>query len=411
MSVLLILIPPRRRAAGGADAPPAGTYRYVLSPDGLQLGTQGEAAPALLPKAASVVAVLDDADLSWQRITLPLAPAARLRAALGGVLEEQLLEDEQTLHFALPPGAVPGQPTWVAVTQHAWLRNELERLERAGLGIDRVVPSSWPGDTPQGHFREAAGEGSGQAHILLAYADEDGATQLRLEGSLARDRLPHMLAKTPRWSATPAVAAPAERWLGASVTVLTDAERALLCARSLWNLRQFDLAARHRGTLALHDAARRFFSPGWRPVRIGLAALVLLQLAGLNAWAWHQRQTVAALRQAQDQLLRTTFTQVRTVLDAPVQMQRETDRLRSAAGRAGDDDLEALLGAAAFAWPAAAAPVQTLRFEPGRLSLSSAGWSAEQLAQFSDRLRGAGLAVDSADGRVTLSRARAPAGS
>ena len=410
MSVLLILIPPRQRAPGGAGAPAAGAYRYVLSPDGLQVGKHGEAAAALLPKAGSVIAVLDDADLSWQRITLPPAPASRLRAALGGVLEEHLLDDEQSLHFALPPAATAGQPTWVAVTQRAWLRDELDRLEKAGVSIDRVVPSIWPGDTPQGHFREAAGEGSGQAHILLSYADEVGASLLRLEGSLARDRLPHMLAQSPRWSATPAVAAPAERWLGASVTVLTDAERALQGARSLWNLRQFDLAPHHRGTLALRDAARRFFSPGWRPVRLGLVTLALLHLVGLNAWAWHQRQAVTGLRQAQEQLLRSSFPQVRAVLDAPVQMQRETDRLRAAAGRAGEDDLEALLGAAAFAWPEAAAPVQTLRFEPGRLSLSSAGWSAEQLAQFRERLRSAGLAVDSAEGRVTISRAAARSG-
>jgi general secretion pathway protein L len=104
-------------------------------------------------------------------------------------------------------------------------------------------------------------------------------------------------------------------------------------------------------------------------------------------------------------MLRETFPSVRTVLDAPLQMQRETEVLRAAAGRAGDSDLETLLGAAASAWPEGIGPVQTLRFEPGRLTLAAVGWSEPQVAQFRDRLRPGGWAVDSADGRLMLSRA------
>jgi general secretion pathway protein L len=95
------------------------------------------------------------------------------------------------------------------------------------------------------------------------------------------------------------------------------------------------------------------------------------------------------------------------VLDAPLQMQRETEVLRAAAGRAGDSDLEALLAAAAAAWPETQGPVQTVRFEPGRLTLAAAGWNEQQVAQFRDRLRPGGWAVESADGRIVLSRARA----
>ena len=140
-------------------------------------------------------------------------------------------------------------------------------------------------------------------------------------------------------------------------------------------------------------------------MRLGLATLLLLQLAGLNAWAWHQRQALAELRAAQEQLLRSSFPQVRAVLDAPVQMQRETDALRAAAGRAGEGDLEALLGAAASAWPEGQGPAQSLRFEPGRLTLAAPGWSEQQLAQFRNRLRPGGWAVESAEGRITLTRA------
>ncbi len=116
---------------------------------------------------------------------------------------------------------------------------------------------------------------------------------------------------------------------------------------------------------------------------------------------------IAQKQAAQASLLRATFPGVRAVLDAPLQMSRETDVLRAAAGRTGAGDLETLLGAAAAAWPEGQGPVQTLRFEPGRLTLSAAGWSEQQVAQFRDRLRPGGWNVDSAEGRVTLSRGEA----
>jgi general secretion pathway protein L len=418
MSVLVILIPPRARlgarAADGTEASASSSgegYVYVLSADGLQVSSQGQAQASLLPRADSVVAVLADSDVSWQRISLPKAPAAKLRAALGGSLEEQLLDDDEAMHLALAPDAQAGQPTWVAVMNKAWLRSELDKLEKTGLSIERVLPSSWPGDAPQGHFFDAPGAPTGNARMMLCHTDENGLSLLRLDGSLARALLPHMNEQQTLWTAEPSVAAPAERWLGSSVRVQTVGERALQATRSLWNLRQFDLAARHRGTLALRNTVRQLLSPAWRPVRLGLATLLVLQVVGLNAWAWHQRQQLVEQRLAQEQLLRATFPNVRAVLDAPLQMRRETEVLRAAAGRAGDSDLEALLGAAASAWPEGQGPVQTLRFEPGRLTLSTPGWSAQQLSQFRERLRPGGWAVESAEGRVSLSRAAAPGAS
>jgi len=415
MSVLVLLIPARTRLSARSEPadpslPEAEGYSYVLSADGLQVSSHGRAQPSLLPRADSVVAVLADSDVSWQRITLPKAPAARMRAALGGLLEERMLDDDEALHLALAPGAQAGEPVWVAAMHKAWLHGELESIEKSGLSIERVLPASWPGDAARGHFFEAGGAGSSNARILLCHADEQGLKLLRLDGSLARALLPQMVAQPTLWTAEPAVAAPAERWLGASVRVQTEAEHALQAVRSLWNLRQFDLAPRRRGTRALRNVLRQLLSPAWRPVRLGLATLLLLQLVGLNAWAWHQRQTLAELRLSQEQLLRGSFPNVRAILDAPLQMKRETEVLRAAAGHAGDSDLEALLGAAASAWPEGQGPAQTLRFEPGRLTLAAPGWSEQQLSQFRERLRPGGWAVDSAEGRITLSRAAAPGG-
>jgi len=87
-------------------------------------------------------------------------------------------------------------------------------------------------------------------------------------------------------------------------------------------------------------------------------------------------------------------------------MQREVQALRSIAGKPGDTDLEPMLVAAASAWPADRPPVDNLRYEPGKLILAAAGWSDQQIAQFRGMLQPAGWQVESAEGRLTLSRAR-----
>jgi len=417
MSTLVVLIPPRarlqaRQAAGEGTAPGAGAdFDWVLSSDGFAIDKQGRSPVSLLPRAATVVIALADADVSWHRITLPRAPAARLRAALGGVLEEALLDEPGDVHLAVAPQAAAGQPAWIAAVHRPWLAGHLGALERAKVFVDRVVPLSWPDEPPCGHFdAEADSAAKGAAALTLTWTHPDGVATLRLQGGLARSLLPDPMPDGVRWSASPAAAAAAEQWLGgAPLPVMTPAMRALQATRTNWNLLQFDLKPRHRGARALRDVSRLVMAPAWRPARWGLAALVALHVFGLNLAAWQQRAEIEQRQAAMTSLLRATYPQVRAVLDASVQMQRETDALRAAAGRAGEADLEPLLGAAALAWPAERPAVDSLRYEPGRLTLAAAGWGNQEVEQFRSRLRPAGWQVESTEGRLIVMRARGAA--
>ncbi len=415
MSILVVQLAPRGRLrARSVVAPEPAAPRtgveldYVLSRDGLAVTTQGRCAASLLPRADSIALVLADSDVSWHRITLPKAPAARLRAALSGVLEEALLDDADKVHLALAPQAAAGQPTWVAGVDKRWLVAELAALEKSNVFVDRVLPASWPDDPPSGHF--ALADEAAARSLALHWSHTDGVATLSLQGGLARALLPQPLPDGVRWSATPAAATAAERWLDTPVVVLSAAERALQATRSLWDLRQFDLARRSKGTRALRDALRGLRTPAWRPARYGLVALVLTQLLGLNLWAWHLRSTLHVKRQAQVALLQSTFPHVRAVLDAPLQMQREVALLRAAAGQPDESDLEPLLQAAAAAWPADLAAVESIRFEPGRLTLAASSWDAGRIEQFRAQLQPQGLQLDVADGRLVISRAARGAG-
>lgn len=410
MSTLVIQLPARQRH-GAADPQAAPEYSHVLSRDGLGASAQGRASAGQLPRADTVVAVLPATEVAWHRLPLPRAPAARLRAALAGLLEERLLEDEDQVHLALAPQARAGEASWVAALHRPWLAGHLAALENAGVAVERVVPALAPDAAAHGHFFADPGlgeEGADPAEPWLALADEDGLRTLRLGGGLARQLQPAWLARGARWTAEPAAAAAAERWVGAPVAVQAEAEALLEAARSPWNLRQFDLAPHHRGLRALREAGKRLGSPAWRPVRWGLAALVLLQVIGLNLQAWQQQRLMAERQQAMDRLLKESHPQVRAVLDAPLQMRRETELLRAAAGRTGDADFEPMLALAAQAWPAGLPPVQALRYEPGKLTLTAPGWNAAQIEQFRSRAQAGGATVESADGRLVLNRGGTP---
>lgn len=408
MSVLALVLAPRDRIAAqsGSDAG-AGVrvpddYSFVYSADGTVVTQVGRTAASLLPKADRVIVVLADADVSWHRIKVPKAPAARLRSALAGMLEESLLDEEGALHLVLAPGAQPGRTGWVAVTHRPWLTAVIGALEAAGTDVEKVVPASAPVAQPVGHFSiDEASEGGSTVHLV--FARKDGVNCVTLDGALAKGVILGA-GELARWTATPAAAPHAERWLGTRVAVLTEGERAMLACRGATNLRQYELAPRHRGMRALREVGRRFMLPEWRAVRWGLAGLLAMQLVGLNAYAWHQERSLERKRESMSETLKSAFPGVRTVLDAPLQMQRETDRARSLAGRAGEADFESLVGAAAAAWPDGAGPSPTVRYEPGKLTLATPGWGELQIKQLRERLAAAGLAAEFAEGRVVVTR-------
>jgi general secretion pathway protein L len=428
MSVLVVLMPMPPRAAPsdapGRDAGAAGgrglPWRWALSDDGREVTRQGEDPPALWPRCDTLVALVPPQALSWARLDLPKVPAGRMRAALAGALEDKLLEEPEHLHFALPPQARPGRPATIAMLARAPLRAALQAVEAAGRDIDRVVPLWEPCQPPRGHFQQA--EEDGTAGVQLVWADEGGVASLPLEGDGARQQAQtgqhppsQALLDTPQeaaavtWTCSPAAAVRAEAWAGRPVPMVPEWQPGLQAAGSAWELRQFDLAPGHRGLRLGRELWRQFGSPAWRPVRLGLAAAVVVNVLGLQVWAWQQQQAVRAAQQAQVALLKAAHPQIRVVLDAPLQMQRELDRLRQAAGQPGEADLEAALSAAAAAWPAGLAPPQALRYERGRLTLSATSLGAAQVAAMGERLQPQGWTVSAAGGALTLTRRSGPA--
>ncbi|MBK6005319.1 general secretion pathway protein GspL [Ramlibacter ginsenosidimutans] len=395
MSTLVVSLP-----AGPVTG--ATEWGFALTEDGRTPADHGRAPAALLPvprgAGAEIVALLPVEAVSWHRVELPkgLAPGTpRLRAALEGLLEEQLLDDPDAVHLALEPGARGGAPAWVAACDRAWLRQALQALEGAGRTVTRIVPEF----APEGPLAfSAIGE---PEHATLVASSDEGVLALPLAAS-ALSLLPAAPEDTPRFT-EPAVAALAEQVIPRPWTLQQAAQRWVLSARTRWDLAQFDFASSSRAR-AMKKLATGWTevlrSPAWRPARWGAVLLVLVNVVGVNALAWKERASLDSQRETVSRTLRDTFPQVRVVVDAPVQMEREVATLRQQTGAASPRDLDALLGALAVAVPPGRAPTG-LEYSSGQLRASGLSLTADELRNVSTQLHALGYSA-SADGPVLL---------
>ncbi len=387
-------------------------YDYVLSDDGQSVAATGRTSAALLPSIASgeVVAVVAVQALSWQSVQLPKGsigargaiPSPRLRAVLDGLLEERLLDEPQELHFALAPNARPDAPVWVCVCERAWLKAALQQLENAGRAATRIVPEFSPEANASGSSLQVMGT---EQHPVLIQSSASGVRLSPLNAGSAAAATAGNLATepAPRVLAEPAVAALAEQCFKRPVELQQSAQRWLLASSSSWDLAQFDLASSGRlrtlKKLAQHWQALRH-APQWRAMRWGACALVLSQLLGLNLWAWHEKSALQAQRAAVSAVLTQTFPNVRVVVDAPTQMEREVAALRQATGTASGGDLEAMLTAASMAIPARRS-LSSLEFSAGEARMKGLQLSSTEVTTLSTWLGRQGYSVRS-EGEVLV---------
>jgi general secretion pathway protein L len=372
MSALVVVLPPT--TAGTATE-----FAYAVTNDGEHVSRHGAAQASVLPlpsqAGAEIVALVPIAKLSWHRVELPkgVGPKSpRLRAVLEGLLEDRLLDEPETLHFAVQPQARAESQVWVATCDREWLRGALQALEAANRPVARIVPEFAPQAQPALY---ATGD---PEDALLVAVTPDGVSPLPLAAS-ALSLLPSLPEDTAVVS-EPAVAAIAEQVLQHAPILQQPAERWVRAAQSSWDLAQFDLSSsggartiKKLGALWGDVAA----SPQWRPVRWGAVLLVVLNLVGLNAFAWRERSTLDTKRAAMTRALTQTFPNVKVVVDAPVQMEREVAALRQATGSTSGRDLEAMLAALASSLPPQRA-ITSIDYTNGELRVRGLGLNADE---------------------------------
>ena len=401
MRTLIIQLPTGLPSPGLAYA----HGRVEAEPGSRTLALQWAAA-ALLPatdRQSETVALVPAAALSWHRVDLPTGlhkQAQRVQVALQGLLEDRLLDDPEHLHLALQTNWTNTTRPWVAVCDRAWLSAHLNALEQAGLPVHRIVPELSPGAASSPV--QITGLGDADTGWLWVSHPERGVwgqpwTALRQAGLAPHERLGLTEAEQAQSTlqAEPAAVALATELLGSGVRLMPPAQHWLAAADGEWDLAQFGLRATARSRQLKNwqrTASHLWHSPAWQAARWGLWLVLAAQLVGINAWAWKTRADWQAQQNSWAQVLRQTFPQTTLVVDAPLQMAQQVERLRQGSAQLGAGDLEAMLTALGQALPPGLAAPRQWTFQQGQMRLKDFQPDAAQQQALQQSLSAQGYA-------------------
>lgn len=408
MSTLIIFLP-----ATASDS--TANYSYALTRDGRALTGHASVPLALLPaveRGGDVVAIVPVALLSWHAVELPRGVGTgspRLRPILDGLLEDRLLDESEQMHLALAPALAPsasGGRVWVAVCDKTWLRGHLQALEAAQRQVARIVPEFAPTMDPL----QLHAVGEDELPQLIVTGETAGGVMCLPLTAAALALVPSASPEEVLAWSEPGVAELTEQILQRKVSLVTRPQRWVEAARSPWDLAQFDLASsgRTRTVKRLSGALRELLqAPAGGPARWGVALLVLVNLLGLNAWAWKAHSTLQTRRAAVQNTLTQSFPNVKVVVDAPLQMEREVAALRQATGAASGRDLEAILMALSLAAPANRT-LAAIEFVAGEARVKGLQLSIQEAASLSGQLKSQGYVARQESDTVFIKQELAP---
>lgn len=367
----VVWVPPRSAGERALASSPSLTVLAAGAGDQVQMR---RVSLESLPAVRQVRLVFDARDVTMLRPTLPALSTARLRRALPGLLEDQLLQDTQACAFAMSRTGNEDGSRAVAVIDRDWFETVVQAFERRGINVTAAVPAQLL--RPQGE---------GVASLLcindgVALLDGSGGGLGLSATADTPERAVIIQTLLSRMTATGSVIAFAddEGW---------DEALALAGKASGVRLERRPLPVASPGTLDLMDA-RRGRGAGqwladidwqaWRPAVVLASASALIAVVGLNVQAWQMRQERDALRASVEMRFRQAFPGVSVIVDPVLQMQRQVTQLRTAAGQQGADDFVPLLSRFAQALgPQSSDVLASLDFREGKLRVRFRGGLAE----------------------------------
>ena len=360
-------------------------FDFVVTDDGNTVAQTGRALAVALPqldKPGDVcIATAPVRAMSWHQVTVPVGVtlgSTRMRAVLDGLLEDKLLDDVDLFHLALPPNFQTGMAQWVAACERRWLAMAVQGLEAAKRPVSRVVPEWGP---PAAPLRLHVTGPLDDPQLLVCGDSGVGLFPLKtevLEGFALADNV----------SAEPALVRLASEMWQRSVSPLSKAEQLMQTIHSPWDLsKRLQMRSMvNRGKLDWLQA------PRWRSTRWAAAALVGVNLLGLNALAWVGEQQLAVKREAMQAMLTRNFPHLKIIVDAPLQMAREVQLLEQARAAPATGDLDVMLGALSQALPAGHT-LKGVDYTNGQLRLKGLELTVDEASAWSARLSGQGYSA------------------
>lgn len=356
---------------------------------------------AALPKGKECIAIVAPDRVLCVSAKLPPGSRRRWQAVLPFVAEEYTLPDPEDNHVVPGPALADGR-IMLAIVDKPWLKRIVEACRTANLPLRRMVPETFlpeltPGtwvliwDGNSGFVRTDSASG-----MALDNGDADTAPlALRLSLNSAPNSSPASFPKKievrfPQH--VPEAQRILPQWNGLPAT---------LSAGSAWDWRRAPIPADTLNLLWGDFAPRAKISEWWPKLRP--AALILLAALGVEAiganieWALlvHEKKT---LTQDMERSFRSAFGEASTLVNAPLQMQRNLAELRHSTGLPDDGDFLPLLDAAAPTLAALpAGSVRGLHYESGRLDVDIKLTRASDFRDLWQRLQNKGTGVQLGD--------------
>jgi len=383
---------------------------WALCDDRGALLQSGVATLAMLPKGHECIAIVATEQVLSVAATLPPGGRRRWQAALPFVAEEFTLSDPDDNHV-VPGPALPDGRRMLAIMDKSWLRRVVDAAHNAKLSLRHMVvesllpalaPDSWTivWNGTGGFVKTGAGNGfaldSGDAGAmpLALRLGLDAAPQLpkKIELRFANDITTEQR-NLPQWPELQLPLVLAAEWDWRRVAIPEDA------LNLLW------------GNFAPRAKIQEWW-PKLRPAAYLVLAIFALELLGGNMeWALLANEK-SRLNTEMQRTFRATFGDTVTLVNAPLQMQRNLAELRHAAGVPDTGDFLPLLNAASRSLAALpAGSVVAMHYEAGRLDMDIKLERSTDFSRLKQNMQRSGLGVrmgeirdlgNSAEARLTL---------
>ncbi|MFC0167824.1 type II secretion system protein GspL [Pseudoduganella danionis] len=351
MSTLFIRYPAKASVENGA----AQSCAFALVGDAGNLMQQG-AAPLgnladLVAAARRVVLLLAAADVTLLQVTAPPLSPARLKAALPGLVEEQVLGDPAECVLAASAADAQGLRT-VAVAQRVWLERLAQALLAQGAHSIALLPAQLCLPYQPGTVTAALGVSDAGYELAVRAAQSAGfGMTLPAQPQAALQTLRALAGSDPVTLYLPAGLLPQFAALQAG----SDAVHGISVLEDQW---VHWIAAARASALDLAPALGTTGNAGrqwqrWRwPLRIGVLA-ILVNVIGLNVEWLGLRRDAESVRQTMLQTFKAAYPNEPAIY--PLEQMRKNIALAKAdGGEAGADEfttLSAALGEALAVLP------------------------------------------------------------
>ncbi|MFL6659378.1 MAG: type II secretion system protein GspL [Massilia sp.] len=370
MTILYIRLPARADSEGALA-------RFALVADGGALVQQGSGALRsmgdVVAASRHVVLLMAAADVTLLQVKTPPLSAARLKAALPGLVEEQVLGDPEDCVLVAAPAQTDDGMRCVAVANRAWLEAIVKALLAQGARTVAAVPSQLCLPIAPGHVSGAIDS----AGITLRHGLYQGlglamsgspAVALQTARALAGDSPLNLYVETEQLGeyqalvaeAGPGIVVEAEHWAhwiaGAKSTTL-------------------DLVP---GLGAAGAQVRDWKKWRW-PLRLALLAVVV-NVVGLNVQWMRLKREARAITEGMTETYRAAYQSKPLTGDPAAEMRLKIAAARVAQGQVAHDEftyLSAAFGDAVHALPRPL-EVQSLSYRERAITIKIKPESADQ---------------------------------